>query len=114
MNEKAESIVGIGFDATCSLVALDEAGMPVTLSTTGATEQNIILWMDHRADVETLRINATHHPLLRYVGGQVSLEMQCPKLLWIKENLPDSWCKASKFLDLPDYLTYRCTGTDSR
>ena len=40
---------GIGFDATCSLVALDETGQPVSVSPTGRDEQNIIVWMDHRA-----------------------------------------------------------------
>jgi sugar (pentulose or hexulose) kinase len=40
---------GIGFDATCSLVALDASGRPVSVSPTGRDEQNIIVWMDHRA-----------------------------------------------------------------
>jgi ribulose kinase len=34
---------GIGFDATCSLVALDAAGQPVSVSPTGRDEQNIIV-----------------------------------------------------------------------
>src|SRR5262249_8803590 len=40
-------IQGIGFDATCSLVALDEADAPVTVSPTGRDEQNVVVWMDH-------------------------------------------------------------------
>jgi len=31
----AENVKGIGFDATCSLVALDNTGSPVTVSITG-------------------------------------------------------------------------------
>lgn len=31
----ASSVKGIGFDATCSLVALDETGAPVSVSLTG-------------------------------------------------------------------------------
>lgn len=108
------SIAGIGFDATCSLVAIDANDRPVSLSLSGADEQNIILWMDHRAAEQACTINATGHQLLRYVGGQVSLEMQCPKLLWCKEHLNSSWKRTARFFDLPDYLTYRCTGTDSR
>lgn len=105
---------GIGFDATCSLVALDEADRPVTLSPTGRDEQNIIVWMDHRAMEQMQRINATGHAVLRYVGGRVSVEMQTPKLLWIKENLPQTWKRAARFFDLPDFLVCRATGTDVR
>jgi len=46
---------------------------------------NVIMWMDHRAVSEAEAINSTHHPLLRSVGGRISLEMQLPKLLWLKK-----------------------------
>lgn len=70
--------------------------------------------MDHRAVHEARAINQTRHDLLRFVGGQVSLEMQTPKLVWIKKNLPETWAKATRFFDLPDYLTFRSTGSDAR
>ncbi|HEY8966375.1 MAG TPA: FGGY-family carbohydrate kinase [Candidatus Methylacidiphilales bacterium] len=108
------SIAGIGFDATCSLVALDGGDRPVTVSPGGRDEQNVIVWMDHRAVAQAERINATRHPVLRYVGGSISPEMEMPKLLWLKERLPASWKRAARFLDLPDYLTYRATGDDAR
>ncbi len=111
--EPAE-IRGLGFDATCSLVVLDAADRPVTVSPTGRDEQNIIVWMDHRAIRETERINASGHEVLRYVGGRLSPEMQTPKLLWLKENLPASWQRAAAFFDLPDWLVYRATGDPTR
>lgn len=43
------------------------------------------MWMDHRAVSQVDRINATQHRVLSYVGGVMSVEMQPPKLLWIKE-----------------------------
>ena len=110
----AGQIRGIGFDATCSLVALDENDQPVSVSPSGNDEQNIIVWMDHRGVAQAQRINETNHDVLRYVGGMISPEMQSPKLLWLKENLPRTWERAAKFFDLPDYLTYRATGDATR
>src|SRR6185503_3438478 len=110
----AVDVKGIGFDATCSLVVLDADDKPVTVSPTGKAEQNVIVWMDHRAMRETEEINATGDEVLRYVGGVISPEMETPKLLWLKRNLPESFQKAARFFDLPDYLTYRATGVDAR
>ena len=115
----AEDVVGIGFDATCSLVALDANDRPVSVSPDGHDEQNVIVWMDHRAIAQTDRINATRDTAaskqaLRYVGGTMSPEMEPPKLLWLKENLPVSWARAARFFDLPDFLVYRATGSEVR
>jgi len=110
----AGQVRGIGFDATCSLVALDDQNRPVSVSRTSSDEQNIIVWMDHRAIEQTEQINALNHAVLKYVGSRISPEMQSPKLLWLKENLPKSWQCAARFFDLPDFLTYRATGHDVR
>jgi len=108
------NVRGIGFDATCSLVALGADGEPVTVSPTGRDEQNVIVWMDHRAIGQAERINATGHEVLKYVGGRISPEMQTPKLLWLKERLPQTWQRTARFFDLPDFLVYRATGEDVR
>ena len=107
-------VAGIGFDATCSLVLIDADDKPVTVSRSGDPNRNIIVWMDHRATEQTRRINATKHPVLSYVGGVISPEMETPKLAWLREHLPQSWSRAARFLDLPDFLSYRATGNDVR
>ncbi len=107
-------IAGIGFDATCSLVVLDANDKPVTVSPSGEDAQNVIVWMDHRAIPEAEAINRTKHEVLRYVGGVISPEMETPKLLWLKKHLPKTWKRAVKFFDLPDFLTYRATGDETR
>jgi ribulose kinase len=109
-----ERVAGVGFDATCSLVALDAADRPVGVGPTGDDAWNVIVWMDHRATALAARINETGHEVLRYVGGVISPEMQTPKLLWLKEHLPAAWRRAARFFDLPDYLVYRATGEDVR
>lgn len=110
----AAQIGGIGFDATCSLVVTDAQGRPVTVSPDGDDAQNVIVWMDHRANDQAARINTGDHAVLKYVGNVISPEMETPKLLWLKENLPESWRRGQKFFDLPDYLTYRATGDETR
>ena len=111
---RAEQIAGVAFDATCSLVALDENDAPVSVSPTGRAEQNVIVWLDHRAIAEADEINRTNHEVLKYVGGVISPEMEVPKLLWLKRHLPAAFAKVARFLDLPDFLSYRATGIDSR
>lgn len=110
----ASDIVGISYDATCSLVVLDKQDRPLTIDTEGDPRRNIIVWMDHRALAETESINAGNYEVLRYVGGKLSPEMEIPKLCWIKSHLPSTWANAGKFLDLADFLTYRSTGIDAR
>ena len=108
------AIAGIGFDATCSLVAVGKNGAPITVSGSADPDRNIIVWMDQRATEQAARINATGHRVLDYVGGRISPEMETPKLLWLKENLPESYYNAAYFFDLADYLTWRATGDLSR
>ncbi len=78
------------------------------------TRTKIYRSIDHRAAIETEIINSRNDEVLRYVGGRISIEMQMPKLLWLKRHLPQTWHGAQRFFDLPDYLTYRATGKDIR
>ncbi len=107
-------IAGIAFDAACSLVVVDERDRPVTVSPTGRDEQNIIVWMDHRAIIQARKLTEQGHEVISYLGGKVSPEHAIPKVMWMKQNLPDTWQRAHRFYDLPDWLTYRATGRDVR
>ncbi|KNA03892.1 hypothetical protein SOVF_204810 [Spinacia oleracea] len=113
-NVDGKEVVGIGFAATCSLVAVDADGSPVTVSWSGDSRRNVIVWMDHRAVKQAERINASNSPVLQYCGGSLSPEMEPPKLLWVKENLKESWSMAFRWMDLSDWLSYRATGDDTR
>ena len=110
----ASAVKGIGFDATCSLVVLDAAGNPLTVSSSGDERRNVIVWMDHRAIAEARRVNETQDDVLRYVGGSISPEMEIPKLLWLKRHLPSTYRSAGHFFDLADYLSFRATGSLAR
>ncbi|NSY19965.1 FGGY-family carbohydrate kinase [Neorhizobium sp. AL 9.2.2] len=111
---RPDEIAGIGFDATCSLVVLGREGKPLAVGAHGNADRNIIVWMDHRAIDQAARINATGHPVLKYVGGTISPEMQTPKILWLKEHLPTTYDAAWQFMDLADFLTWKATGSLDR
>ncbi|KAJ5300573.1 uncharacterized protein N7443_005575 [Penicillium atrosanguineum] len=115
-NISPETVRGIGFDATCSLSVFNhETDEPV--SVTGPSfdsDRNVILWLDHRPVDEAAKINATNHNLLRYVGGKMSIEMEIPKVLWLKNHMPKELFDKCTFYDLGDALTHIATGNEKR
>ncbi|KAL2753701.1 hypothetical protein ACRALDRAFT_1057959 [Sodiomyces alcalophilus JCM 7366] len=114
------TIKGIGFDATCSLAVFShdtDEPVPVTgpnFDNADGNDRNVVLWLDHRPVEETKKINATNHNLLKYVGGRMSIEMEIPKVLWLKNNMPPELFDRCKFYDLTDALTHMATGTETR
>ncbi|KZS92619.1 Pentulose kinase [Sistotremastrum niveocremeum HHB9708] len=113
-----DDVAGIGFDATCSLAVTDDEGEPICV-TEGkgcgeSGERNIVLWADHRAEEEAELINSTGSIVLDYVGGTMSLEMEIPKILWLKKHMTPQNFHRCQFFDLPDYLTYRATNSTTR
>lgn len=113
------TIKGMGFDATCSLaVFTHDTDEPVPVTgpdfVNDGNDRNVILWLDHRPMEETEKINNTKHNLLRYVGGKMSVEMEIPKVLWLKNNMPPELFARCKFFDLADALTHMATGNGNR
>ncbi|KAF9165803.1 hypothetical protein DFQ26_009327 [Actinomortierella ambigua] len=115
----AHRIKGIGFDATCSLVvstsgSTPESARPVSISPSSQfedTNRDIIMWCDHRAKEQAKRITATKHEILKSVGGVMSLEMELPKTLWLKDHMPEEkWRTVGRLFDLPDFLTFKACG----
>jgi FGGY-family pentulose kinase len=109
-----ESVAGLSFDATCSLVALDGADRPASVSLTSDDRWNVIVWLDHRAIAEAEEITAAQHRVLNYIGGIMSPEMEIPKLMWLKRQLPAQWRGYGRLLDLADFLAWRASGIDQR
>ncbi|MHA6691081.1 FGGY-family carbohydrate kinase [Devosia sp. A449] len=107
-------VVGLSFDATCSLVVRDVAGQPVTVSTKGDDNWDTIVWLDHRALAEAEECTATGHLVLDYAGGVMSPEMEAPKLMWLKRRMPKSWARAGMMFDLADFLSWKATGSLAR
>lgn len=109
-----DQVVGLSFDATCSLVVRDLEGRPVTVSTNGQDRWDTIVWLDHRALKEADECTSTGHAVLEYAGGVMSPEMEVPKLMWLKRHLPQSWARAGMMFDLADFLSWKSTGSQHR
>ncbi|KAF7982342.1 hypothetical protein HWV62_29058 [Athelia sp. TMB] len=114
----ASAVKGIGFDATCSLAVSDMNGEPVVVTKGHELgeigDRNVVLWADHRAEQEANLINSTGSVVLDYVGGTMSLEMELPKVLWLKKHMKPELFSRCQFFDLPDFLTYKATGESTR
>jgi FGGY-family pentulose kinase len=108
------AVVGLAFDATCSLVVRDIAGAPVTVSTNRDDRWDTIVWLDHRALAEADECTRTGHRVLNYIGGVMSPEMEAPKLMWLKRHMPHSWTRAGMMFDLADFLSWKATGSLAR
>ena len=109
-----EAVAGIAFDATCSLVVRDRDGQQVSISTGGQPRWDTVVWLDHRAIAEADECTATGHRVLDFIGGVMSPEMQVPKLMWLKRNLPEAWARAGHLFDLADFLGWKATGSLAR
>jgi len=87
-----------------SFIALDEKGKPLT---------KIITWMDSRGDELVIKYKKGEKEaakLQEKTGCIVHESHTIWRILWLKENKKEIFSKASKFLSLPDYLTYKLTG----
>jgi len=111
---RGSDVVGIGFDATCSLVLRGRDGEPLPVTPDGDARWDTMVWLDHRAMAEAEECTATGDAVLNSLGGVMSPEMQVPKLMWLKRRLPGSWEKMGAAVDLVDFLTFRATGSTAR
>ena len=109
-----ESIAGISFDATCSLVVRDRLGRPLSVSPDGQARWDTIVWLDHRAIKEADECTRSGHVVLDFIGGVMSPEMETPKLMWLKRHMPATWQAAGYFFDLADFLTWKASGSLER
>ncbi|MCC6614966.1 MAG: xylulose kinase [Anaerolineae bacterium] len=98
----AGAIQGISADATtCTMLPIKADGRPL---------RRALLWMDVRATEQAQRIFATGHRALQYSLAGVSAEWMPSKVLWLKENEPDTFAETDYFIEYTDWLAYRLTG----
>lgn len=93
--------VFISFSAMMhSLIAVDEKGIPIT---------NCIIWADNRAATiaEALRKTEEGEKFYQATGVPVHAMSPLCKLLWLKEQQPEIFYKAHKFIGIKEYIFFR-------
>lgn len=100
----ASDIEGISFSGQMhGLVLLDKDNQVL---------RNAILWNDTRTTKQCQQINDVvgRERLLEITKNPALEGFTLPKILWVKENEPEIFDRASVFLLPKDYLRYRMTG----
>ena len=84
----------------------------VLLDENGAVLRPSILWNDQRTqaqcDYMTSRIGAGR--LLELTGNPAVTGFTAPKLLWVRDEEPETYAKAAQLLLPKDYIRYQLTG----
>jgi len=96
-----------------SAVGVSSQGISfVPVDINGHVLGNAISWLDTRAFAQAaeLRGRFSAESLFAVTGKRISPVYTLPKIMWIRENKPETYCATYKFLMGLDYITYRMTG----
>jgi gluconokinase len=97
-----EGLAGIALStAMHSLVALDEEDRPLT---------QLITWADSRASEQADRLRVEHGDLHARTGTPPHPMAPLPKLMWFRENRPDVFRRARRWVGIKELLVHRLTG----
>ena len=84
-----------------TMVVLDKSGNPL---------MNAIIWLDNRAAKQAEKMEKTFglEKIYNLTGqAEIPAGYPAPKIEWLKDNAPEIFNKADKFLLLEDYIIYR-------
>lgn len=84
-------------------LCVDRRGVPL---------RKAIIWADQRAEreVETLRERLDEREFYRITGNRLSPSYGLAKLLWVKNNEPETYRQTHKMLHAKDYIVFKLTG----
>ncbi|USG65352.1 gluconokinase [Brevibacillus ruminantium] len=101
---EAGQIAAIGFStAMHSLIAVDESGRPLT---------NLITWADNRSleQTERLKREGLGKAIYQHTGTPIHPMSPLSKLIWMKEEDPETFQRAAKFISIKEYVLYKLFG----
>ena len=99
---------------TVDALSLDTQGETlIVLGKDGKPLMNAIVWLDNRAENQAKEMEQKFglENIYNLTGqAEIPAGYPAPKIKWIKDNMPEIFEKADKFLLLEDYIIYRMTG----
>jgi gluconokinase len=96
------SVIAVGVSSAMhSIIAVDEVGMPLTRS---------ITWADGRSEGEARRIKRESEGIYHRTGTAIHPMSPLPKLVWLRDNFPEVWARAAKFVSIKEYVLYSLFG----
>ena len=99
-----DQIVSIGVSGVGPCVLpVDESGKPL--------RQAILYGIDNRSarQIEYLENVYSKEALLKFSGTRLTSQSAGPKILWIKENEPEIYARAYKFVTSTTYIIHKLT-----
>ncbi len=106
LNEKAKEI-NSSFDIITitaqrsSVIPLDKHGRPL---------MNVMMWQDLRNKKVCQNLEKENDQILNVSGACVNTVFSGGKMAWIKQEKPEIFKKAHKFVNIPEYLIHLMTG----
>lgn len=97
-------LIAIGISAAMhSILAVDHDGKPLT---------NSIIWADNRSyrQAEELKANGAGLGIYQRTGTPIHPMSPLCKLFWMKSEQPDLFAKASKWISIKEYITWKWFG----
>lgn len=95
-------VAGIGIStAMHSLIAASASGQALTPS---------ITWADGRSELQARRIAADYPEIYRLSGTPIHPMSPLPKLVWLRENQPNLFAAAAKFVSVKEYVLFHLFG----
>ncbi len=96
--------------ASVAVASVGETG--VLIDAAGRPLYEAIAWYDVRSEPQGERLQELLGVERVYATTGITPQaiFSLPKLLWIKENAPDAYARAVKWLHVADYITWRLSG----
>jgi len=109
----SELIVRAGVNPE-EIVAISFSGQmmgAIPVDRDGKLLRRAIIWADQRSVEQSARLEEVGNDFVyRLTGSRITPTYSGPKIAWIKDNEPEIYNKAHKFLNAKDYIVSRFTG----
>jgi len=100
----SEELAGVSFSSAMhGLIAVDEKGHPLT---------NMITWADLRSSEYAMRLKFTDpgHRIYERTGTPIHPMSPLCKLMWLREQQPEIFARAHKFISIKEYVFFHFFG----